>query len=133
MKNYDYNTHANLKSMLESKYNASLDRSRRKYYTESVDHYVISSSQPMSIETRTEFGIEITLSERDFLHLCEDINRIDQIDDLRRKLDFEWSRMLESFEAERKIREANPSLQKAYEKYKLMLDMVSGRKDGQSS
>jgi len=120
------------KSILEKQYRASLDRSRRRYYTE-IQEYGFLGGINTPIETKTEFGYEITLSERDFLNLCDDICKLENLRQLERRIDEQYNRMLSDSRAEQRLREANPSLQKAYEKYKLMLDMVSGRQDGKSS
>lgn len=117
--------------VFKKRYNARIDESSHKFVKQ-VDYYRFDNEQlPTSVEV--EYGVEIVMSRDDFEDLYRDVSKLEYVDEQSRKIDAEYAAMRDSEMYEQKLRDANPALKTAYDKYKLILDMVSGRKDGKNS
>lgn len=115
----------------EKKYRAKVEPSRDTYYA--IKHYVytINDIEPRAVTK--DFGVQITMSPDDFSMLLEDMGRIDYLNDQIMNANEELSYRHYERKKEEALREEYPTLQKAYERYRMVLDMVSGRKNGESS
>lgn len=115
----------------EKKYRAKVEPSRDTYY--STKHYVYTINDIEPRVVTKDFGVQITMSPDDFSVMLEDMRSVDylkhQIMDANEELSYRHYER----KKEESLRNEYPALQKAYENYKLVLDMVSGRKNGENS
>lgn len=115
----------------EKLYHAEVDVSRKRYYSKVDDYYTIGQTYP--VEVKTEFGLEITMSKENFERLLYDLESVRILQDKVYYLDELASIKANTLRKEEELRETYPTLKKAHDKYLMVLDMVSGRKNGKNS
>jgi hypothetical protein len=118
-------------NIFKKRYNAQIDSSSRKFVKQ-MEYYRFGDEQSPTAYN-VEYGVEISMSRDDFEELFRDILKVDYIDEHARKIDTEYAVMRQQEQYEQQLRDANPALNTAYDKYKLILDMVSGRNNGKNS
>ena len=133
----DYSDYRNTDPAIKlskNRYDAHVDTNSRRF-VKRVEHYSISNYKDDYGSTYhdVEYGVEIAMSRDSFQDLYQDLSKLQQLDDSLRRIDIEYAALNASKKREQQLRDSNPALQKAYDKYKLILDMVSGRNDGKNS
>jgi hypothetical protein len=120
--------------LIKNRYDAQVDASSRRFLKR-VEHYYITNYKDDYGSTYhdVEYGVEIAMSRDSFQDLYQDLSKLQQLDESMRRIDIEYATLRASAQREQQLRDSNPALQKAYDKYKLILDMVSGRNDGKNS
>jgi hypothetical protein len=104
-------------------YRAEIQTSTRRQYhriEQPSYHYNYTATQAYHAEVRTEPGIELTMPEPQFRDLVEthsDFHRIR--DDNRRLQSIEYR-----LHADAAVRQQHPAVQKAWERYQLLLNTV---------
>jgi hypothetical protein len=118
-------------TVFKKRYNAQIDESSRKFVKQ-VEYYRFDDEQ-LPTTVNVEYGVEIVMSRDDFEDLNRDITKLEYIDEQSRKIDSEYAAMYDRQMHEQKLRDATPALKTAYDKYKLILDMVSGSNNGKNN
>lgn len=120
--------------LLKNRYDAQIDTSSRRF-VKRVTHYSITNYKDDygSMHHDVEYGVEIAMSRDSFQDLYQDLSKLEHLSESVRRIDLEYASLTASKQREQQLRDSNPALQKAYDKYKLILDMVSGRNDGKNS
>jgi hypothetical protein len=114
---------------LEKYFNAHVSRGNRRFHTTYPINYYNNITEPfddyMDIKMLTEESVDISLREQDFERLLDVLgyfqnhnNHSGYYQELETKLAFE-----------RQLRKNNPALQKAYEKYMLMVSLTANGKE----
>ena len=120
----------NGRDFLEKYFNAHVSRGKKKFHSVyPMDYWNTVSREPlddyMNIKSHVEESVDISLREQDFERLLDVLGYFQNYNDLSR-----YYKELESKLAfERKLRNSNPALQKAYEKYTLLVSMVANGKE----
>lgn len=117
------------RNILKDRYNAKISQSQQRAYRASMDYeYSYSIDGTVSAHrARTITCVDITMDQEHFDYFCQTLgwlhgnNNRDMV-----RYDNE---VLLRLQHEKQLRKDHPALQIAYDKYRLMLDMVANGKD----
>lgn len=122
------------KKFLQENYNAYVGRGKRQFYStiptefKNVsydDIFKDSRSDPFDSQVYTEESVDISMREADFQRLLDLLGYFQKHGYVDR-----YSKDIEYRVAfERRLREKHPGLNKAYERYRLLLEMVANGKE----
>lgn len=118
----------NGKQYLSKSLHAEIGRGKMRYQTmHSMDYWLKQAYKPTDpisdMHVQIESSVDISMRESDFDHLLEILGRFNT--DERVTADSYYLELESRLAYERKLRNANPALKLAYQKYKLMLDLVA--------
>lgn len=120
------------KDFLSKNLHAEIGRGNRRYQTvHSMDYWIRQAYKPTDplsdMHVQIESSVDISMRESDYDRLLEILGRFNT--DERVTADRYYSELESRLAYERKLRNNNPALKLAYEKYKIMLDLVANGKD----
>jgi hypothetical protein len=120
------------KDFLSKTLHAEIGRGNRRYQTmHSMDYWIRQAYKPTDplsdMHVQIESSVDISMRESDYDRLLEILGRFNT--DERVTADRYYSELESRLAYERKLRNNNPALKIAYEKYKIMLDLVANGKD----
>lgn len=111
-------------------YNAHIGRGNKRFYsTTPFDFNLLYSKgldvDPYDSKVHIEESVDISMRESDFQRLLDTLGYFEKYGNVDNH-----KREIESRAAfERSLREKNPGIKKAYERYRILLDMVAQGKD----
>lgn len=120
------------KNFLHKSLRADISRGRMRYQTMfSMDYWLKQAYKPADplsdIHVQVEPSVDISMRESDYDRLLEILGRFDE--DERVTANKYYFDLENRLTYERNLRKNNPALKLAYEKYRLMLDLVANGKD----
>ena len=116
----------------KSKYRAHVQEGHRRYAVPkriSMDP-LSPGHEPFDLSFEYEHGVQIDMSQRDFEHLVHmEKHFFDTMNRSGPYIGDHAKMIVDEYEREQRIRNNNPGIRKAYEKYKIMLSMVDSYYD----
>lgn len=116
----------------KNKYHAHIQTGHRRYAKPkriSMDP-LSPSHEPFDLVFETEYGVQIDMSQRDFEHLVHmEKHFYDTMERSGPYIGGHAKYIVEQWEREERIRNDNPAVAKAYEKYLNLLSMVDSYYD----
>jgi len=117
--------------ILEEKFKAKISPSNHKFYRMQPVYNYDRYKSPGLADYESSYqevvvGVDITLEEASFEYLCSCLSYQQSGRDRFKPYDHEmWDRL----QSERDLRARHPGLQKAYDKYRILLDLVANGKE----
>ena len=115
---------------LKKHLHAQIGRGNRRFYNHVPFDYRAANARQVTDNAYNshiyaEESVDISMRESDFDHLLEAMGHYRQ----NRTVDFYIRDQHEKLAFERKLRKKYPALEKAYERYRILLDMIAEGKD----